>query len=267
MATDKMDMSLDALIKAQRADRPKSAGKGKKGKPGQTSANGSAAANGQDALVAAAGARSKAQRGNKFAKVRGMDIDSVPVLVVPPRTRPDYNGQGGLIVGGLMPPKQKKKKALGSARKAKLPSPKAQAGTGAAGQMHSPRNVKITIPGPAASGGNGSQPQPAAGDSKKKKKGARAKGGSGAAGAVKSTGRGIGKKNTKGGKPGSLAQAMAMTAILGSGTGAISGAAKGGRGRKGVKGRQGGAKGTQTKGKSAAQAKKKGGGLSARFSS
>jgi hypothetical protein len=259
MATDKMAMSLDALIKAQRADRSKASGKGKKGKLGKAGADDSGSAKlAKDALVAAVGARSKAQRADKIAQARGMDIDSVPVPVVAPRSK----GRGGKEGGSGSTAGKKKKGAigkgavLGSELKAKLQANKAQAGPGGAGKVLSPRSVQITIPGPAASGSTGSQSQPAAGTGKK----TRAKGGRRAAGAVQATGRAIGKK-ARGGKPNSLAEVMAMSATPGAEKGARPGPPHG------VKKRQGGAKGAATKGKFATKAKKQGGGLSARFSS
>jgi len=265
MATDKMDMSLDALIKAQRADRPKSAGKNKNSRPGMTGANASGSTKlAKDALLAAVGARGKAQRAKKIAQARGMDIDSVPVPVVAPRSKGQGGKAGGPGASGGTAGKKKKRVVgqgakPGSMLKAKVQTSKAQAGPGGATKVHSPRSVQITIPGPAASG----LVQPAAGSGKKK--GARAKVGRAAAGAVSATGRAIGKKG-KGGKPGSLAEALAGSSIPKSAKG-VRLNSQPGKGQHGVKGRQGGGQGAGAKGKSAAKAKKQGGGLSARFGS
>ena len=68
----KMDVSLDALIKQNKKEKSKG---GKKGDAGKK------------ALVAAVGKRGKAQRANKVAAARGMDVDSVAVPIVKPRNK------------------------------------------------------------------------------------------------------------------------------------------------------------------------------------
>ena len=87
----KMDVSLDALIKQNKKEKSKG---GKKGDAGKK------------ALVAAVGKRGKAQRANKVAAARGMDVDSVAVPIVKPR-----NKKGGAAKkGGKVKIAQKKVK-------------------------------------------------------------------------------------------------------------------------------------------------------------
>ena len=86
-----MDVSLDALIKQNKKEKSKG---GKKGDAGKK------------ALVAAVGKRGKAQRANKVAAARGMDVDSVAVPIVKPR-----NKKGGAAKkGGKVKIAQKKVK-------------------------------------------------------------------------------------------------------------------------------------------------------------
>ena len=177
-----MDVSLDALIKQNKKEKSKG---GKKGDAGKK------------ALVAAVGKRGKAQRANKVAAARGMDVDSVAVPIVKPR-----NKKGGAAKkGGKVKIAQKKVKvkpgAAGKKGKKQLTPGKKKAAPKVADSLQArisaaiarrngtpgkktpqkpSRQVTVTITNPNARGGGAMQ---IVGGSGKKKKGGGKKGGKG----------------------------------------------------------------------------------------
>ena len=253
---EKMGMSLDALIKAQRAERIRASKKEQRGADGEGSAKLA-----KSALVAAVGARSKAQRAAKLAKARGMEIDSVPVPVVAPRTKGRGSRVGGKAREDGSGNKKKKKKKSGAkgpkplaALKGQLQTAKntAAASKAALPQLvASPQSVKVIIPGAGAS--------PAAQQKAKlmpvSKKVVVKKGGNPS---MPGATRGIGKKK-KPKRLAGLAHVMSKSGSSSENQGITKGnRGKGGRGKRVGEGRsQGAGKSTKAKYRS----------LSARFSS
>jgi len=236
----RMDMSLDDIIKKTRDTKPakpaakpaakaaaKPAAAGKKGKNKKGKAP---TPDGKKMLIDAVSQRSKAQRANKAAKARGMDVDMKPVPVVRPRARGKKAGAGGgvkKVSAKLQKRVEEAKKRLagkaGSAKKAASPA-----------KGLSASQIKITIAGQPAKAAP-KQAMPGAGRGAKGRGAAKGRGrgrGRGAAppGGGRGGGRGIVKPGQK--KAGGVAAKVGRSVALVGG--------KGGRGRGGGRGGKGG---------------------------